>query len=138
VVDNDYVLVDTSAWIASFRSSVPEDLKAFLNQALANRRVVTAPIITLELLQGTKTQHEYGDLKLMLESLGQLPMNLAVWNRSYALGFTLRRNGLTIPTTDVIIAALALEYDCALLHRDRHFRMIQSFVDLKTVEFPTS
>ncbi|MBI1928772.1 PIN domain nuclease, partial [Candidatus Poribacteria bacterium] len=72
-MDNDYVLVDTSAWITSFRSSVPEDLKAFLNQVLANRRVATAPIITLELLQGTKTQREYGNLQLMLESLVQLP-----------------------------------------------------------------
>jgi predicted nucleic acid-binding protein len=133
VVD-DYVLVDSSAWIASFRSSVPPGLQRYFNQALALRLIVTAPLIKLELLQGTRTQHEYDDLRLTLESLYELPMTAAVWERAYSLGFTLRRNGLTIPTTDVLIAAVALEYDCTLLHQDRHFPMIQSVAALRTVE----
>ncbi len=71
----------------------------------------------------------------MLNSLHQLQTTEAVWARAYALGFALRRNGFTIPTPDILIAALALEYDCALLHPDRHFSMIQSVANLKVIAF---
>jgi len=130
----DYVLVDSSAWIASFRSDAPASLQNYLTQGLTKRSIATASIIKLELLQGANTPREYNDLKSMFDSLHALEMTQAVWNRAYWLGFTLRRNGITIPTTDIMVAALALEYDCALLHQDRHFPMIQSVVELKTVE----
>jgi predicted nucleic acid-binding protein len=48
------------------------------------------------------------------------------------LGYDLRRAGLTIPTVDIMIAALALEYDCLLLHADRHFEQIAKHSPLQT------
>ena len=35
-----------------------------------------------------------------------------------------RRKGLTIPTVDLIIAALAIENKSLLLHYDEHYEMI--------------
>jgi predicted nucleic acid-binding protein len=59
-----------------------------------------------------------------LESLDILPITPVVWEQAYELGFSLRRQGLTIPTVDLIIAALALENRTFLLHHDEHFEMI--------------
>ena len=119
-----FVLIDSSAWIATLRrQSVTErSIQTVFENANTAGVISTASPIKLELLQGAKTQREYSDLQWMLNSLHQLQTTEAVWARAYALGFALRRNGFTIPTPDILIAALALEYDCALLHPDRHFR----------------
>jgi predicted nucleic acid-binding protein len=38
-----------------------------------------------------------------------LSLTPSVYKQAYELGFSLRRKGLTIPTVDLIIAALAIE-----------------------------
>ena len=127
------ILVDTSAWIASFKKAGNHDLKEFLRQAIVAGHTATSPIILLELLQGCRTVEERDSLRIKLESLDLLPITPAVWDQAYELGFSLRRKGLTIPTVDLIIAALALENDTILLHHDGHFEMIVPyFSNLKT------
>jgi hypothetical protein len=132
------ILVDTSAWIVSFKKAGDLRLKEFLKQSIVAGSAVTSPIIILELLQGCGSVEERDSLKAKLESLDILPITSAVWEKSYALGFTLRKKGLTIPTTDLIIAALAIENKSLLLHQDEHFERIASkFADLRTKYFKT-
>ena len=118
------ILVDTSAWIASFKKAGNHDLKEFIRQAIVSGHAVTSPIIILELLQGCRSVEERDSLRIKLESLDILPMTPVVWEQAYELGFSLRRKGLTIPTVDLIIAALAIENNTFLLHPDEHFEMI--------------
>jgi predicted nucleic acid-binding protein len=40
------------------------------------------------------------------------------------ISFNLRRKGITIPTTDLIIAGLAIENECQILTLDPHFKSI--------------
>jgi predicted nucleic acid-binding protein len=40
--------------------------------------------------------------------------------------------GKTIPSTDLLIASIALHYDLILLHADNHFEQIQEHTHLKT------
>ena len=118
------ILIDTSAWIASFKKAGDHELKEFMKQATVSGLAATSPIIILELLQGCKTVKEHDSLKIQLESLDILQMTAAVWEKAYELGFVLRRKGLTIPTVDLIIAALAIENKTLLIHHDEHFEMI--------------
>ena len=118
------VLIDTSAWIASFRKTGNHELKEFMKQAVVSGLTVTSPIIILELLQGCWSVGERDALKIKLESLDILSITSSVWEQAYELGFSLRRKGLTIPTVDLIIAALAIENKSLLLHHDGHFEMI--------------
>jgi len=118
------ILVDTSAWIVSFKKAGNHDLKEFVKQAIVSGHAVTSPIIVLELLQGCRSVEERDSLRTKLESLDLLPIIPAVWEQAYDLGFSLRRRGLTIPTADLIIAALALENKTFLVHHDEHFEMI--------------
>ena len=117
------ILVDTSAWIVSFRSGGEPQAREFLKQKVAADQVATSPLIILELIQGCKTVKERDRLRLQLESLQTLGLENAAWERAYSLAFDLRRKGLTIPTIDILIIALALQNDCLLLHFDRHFVM---------------
>ena len=118
------ILVDTSAWIVSFKKAGNHDLKEFVKQAIVSGHAVTSPIIVLELLQGCRSVEERDSLRTKLESLDLLPIPPAVWEQAYDLGFSLRRRGLTIPTADLIIAALALENKTFLVHHEEHFEMI--------------
>ena len=118
------VLIDTSAWIASFKKTGNHELKEFMKQAIVSGLAVTSPVIILELLQGCRSVEERDALRTKLESLDVLPITQDVWEKAYELGFSLRRKGLTIPTVDLIIAALAIESMTLLLHHDDHFEMI--------------
>jgi predicted nucleic acid-binding protein len=118
------ILVDTSAWIASFKKTGDHELKEFVRQAIVSGLAATSPVIMLELLQGCRSVGERDALKMRLESLDILSVTSAVWEQAYELGFSLRRKGLTIPTVDLIIAALAIENKTVLVHHDEHFEMI--------------
>jgi predicted nucleic acid-binding protein len=132
-VGPEKILVDTSAWILSFKRTGDPRIKEFLRQSIIAGTVSTCSLIILELLQGCRTEEERDSLKIKLESLDALSFTVSTWEQAYELGFTLRRKGLTISTTDLIIAALASENKCLLLHHDQHFEKIAScFPHLRT------
>jgi predicted nucleic acid-binding protein len=86
--------------------------------------VVTAGIVLTELLQGAKVKEEF---KAILENMVALPMlktTTDTWIEAGRTSFALRRKGITIPITDLIIAALALENECQILTLDPHFKKI--------------
>lgn len=134
---NKKFLVDTSAWILSFKKSGPEKLQTFLKNGIDQNIILTTPLIIIELLQGCKTDTEYNRLKNDLESLDLCSMESLPWEKVYRFGFMLRRKGLTVPTMDIMIAFLAIENNCVLLHHDHHFRLIAKQTDLDTLDFLT-
>lgn len=119
----------------SFKRAGNPESKEFLKNAISGGTAATSPIIILELLQGCRSEEERSGLRIKLESLDVLPITQAVWEQAYELGFSLRSKGLTIPTVDVIIAALALENDCTVLHQDKHYEMIASHSTLRAKTF---
>ncbi len=53
------------------------------------------------------------------------------WEEAGRWGFELRRRGVTVPFTDLLIAAVAAGAVAVLVHRDRHFDSIAAHVGLK-------
>jgi predicted nucleic acid-binding protein len=126
-VNPEKILIDTSAWIVSFKKSGDAQLKEFLKNSILSGIAATSPIIILELLQGCRTVQERDALEIKLESLDILFITSSVWKQAYELGFSLRRKGVTIPTTDLIIAAVAIENNSMILHHDEHYEMIAQY-----------
>ena len=125
------VLVDTSAWILALgrRFTVPE-IKQKLEQLLKDNRLAVTPLVSLELLGGTRAEAEFLRLKSRLEALHQLPVREKEWQRAAQLSFDLRRQGKTIPYTDILIAATAIQEGAVLLHADRHFDIMAEMTGL--------
>ena len=94
-------------------------------------QVVTTGIITLEIISGARTPEEYRRLEDRFNALETIDSDAAMWQAACALGFTIRRKGLTVPHTDVLIAACALESDSIILHADRHFDLMAMHVGVK-------
>ena len=129
------LLVDTSAWIVSFRKSGHEQIKKTLLEALDILSVATTNIVILELLQGCRNRNEYDAMQARLTALETIPISDAVWDLSSATGYELRRKGITVPTLDIIIASAAKIYDCSLLHHDKHFRTISKHLHITAVDY---
>jgi predicted nucleic acid-binding protein len=130
------ILIDTSAWIISFKKSGNQELKDFLANSIASGNAATCPPVILELLQGCRTEKQRDDLRSRLDSLEVFDITHSVWESSYELGFSLRRKGLTIPSTDLIISATALQNNCQVLHHDWHYELVaQNHRRLRTRSF---
>lgn len=72
---------------------------------------------------------------MRLESLDRVEITKGTWKRTFSLGFSLRRKGTIIPTVDLVVACLAMENDCFLLHHDRHFTMMRDHSTLQLINF---
>lgn len=128
-------LVDTSAWLHALRKEYNPDIKDRLDQLLKENQVITAGIIKLEILGGTKSEKEFQRLKKRLDSLEECETDIPLWEKAYDLAFQLRRNGITIPYTDILIAAAALAHEATLLHEDVHFDLATQFSNLKVESY---
>ena len=131
----DRILIDTSAWIESFKKTGNKSLQQLIIKTLDSSQVATTNIIMLELLQGCRDKKEYAEMKMRLESLELLPANGKVWDTAYNAGYNLKKTGLTIPTIDLIIASIAKSYDYTLIHHDRHFRLVTKHLDISIIDF---
>ncbi len=132
----DLWLVDTSVWIEVMpsRGAIPE-LRERLDMLIAEDQVATTGMILLELLGGARSDDEYQRLLDLMSALHVLNADEQIWQKASRLAFELRRKGLTIPFTHILIAAVALQGDTTLLHRDRHFDILASQVSLKVESY---
>jgi predicted nucleic acid-binding protein len=117
------ILVDTSIWIEFFNR--PESKAgAQLEKFIKKGNVCVSGVILAELLQGARLEKEFNAILESFTVLPFLDMNLDTWIRAGRISFSLRRKGVTIPTTDLIIASLAIEHECSVFTSDPHFKKI--------------
>lgn len=116
------LIADTCVWIEYFRKRGPVSnaLKEIIEQG---RVVVTGPVI-FELLQGAKSAENAELIKEVTKALPILPVSQEIWLSAGDLFFSLRRKGITLPPSDVLLAALAMANDCSVFTLDKHFDRI--------------
>jgi len=128
-------LIDTSAWIFALRKNFVVQIKERVDSLLKDDVILTTGLIKLELLGGTRTQKEFYRLKNRLAVLEEIEINTVLWESSFELAFTLRRKGITVPYTDIIIAACALNANAILVHADSHFDLISNHSSLRVESY---
>ena len=128
---NALVLVDTSAWISFFSRRGFEDIKKNLSALLDEDRAAIAGPILIELIQGTRTMEEKETIKTVIRGIHWLSVSDDHWHKAAEMAFALRRKGITSSAIDTLIAILAIDYRCLLLHKDSHFELIAKNSSLK-------
>ncbi|MFW6105124.1 MAG: PIN domain-containing protein [Chloroflexota bacterium] len=118
------VIVDSSAWIESFRPKGDAKLKKKVKELINEGSILLPGIVKAEILRGTKSRKEYNMLDELLNGLAYLPVEEDFWNRLARFSFGLVREGIAVPLIDTYIALLAIENNASLLHRDQHFDLI--------------
>jgi predicted nucleic acid-binding protein len=117
------VIADTSVWIPFFNR--PDSLeKRVLDLLIDADEVALVGVVLVELLQGCRTQVERDDVSDALLALPYLEVSRSIWIKTGDLSATLIRKGVTLPLSDLIIAALNIEHQCQLYSLDIHFKKI--------------
>lgn len=118
------VLVDTSAWIEALRPEGSEAVRREVHLAVEEGVAVFCDLVRLELWNGARGRRELKFLGALERELETLATTEDVWERARDLARECRRSGVTVPATDLLIAACAAHHGATLLHRDRHFDQI--------------
>ena len=127
------MLIDSSAWIEAIREAGDPDYIAHVDLLLADRRAATCEVVIVEVLQGATSAAELAMLGEQLRGLVPLAMDGA-GEEAGRLAWALRRRGVTVQTTDLLIAATAHLHGAALLHRDVHLAQAAEALGLQVVE----
>ena len=125
------VLIDTSVWLFALKRDFHPLIKERVEKLLLTEKVAISGIIQLELLGGAKSEKEYNRLSQRLESLHHIDADRDLWDRASKLAFELKQKGITVPYSDISIAASALKEYALLVHADSHFDLIAEHSELK-------
>jgi predicted nucleic acid-binding protein len=122
--------VDTSVWIPYFRETGSEygDL---IDSLIDENRVHINGIILAELLTGARSPAELDRLSSALAGLKFVPSDRASFQSAGRSGFALKRKGISVPLSDVIIASDCIDHSLVLIESDRHFVTIAAHLPLK-------
>ena len=83
------------------------------------------PLVALELWNGARGEREKRVLRDFERVLPALPIDDEVWLAANTLARRARGGGLTLPATDLIIAACARRHGVALETADKDFELLQ-------------
>lgn len=132
------IIVDTSVWIDFFHGKDSPEIHALERILAAGEDICVCGVILTEVLQGIHEDRDYRETLSRFEFFLFLPMNQRTFIKAAELYRILRHKGITIRNTvDCMIAAVAIEHDIPLLHKDRDFNAIAEYCGLKTPEKPT-
>jgi predicted nucleic acid-binding protein len=132
------IVVDTTVWIDFFNGAgTPED--RHLQQLItAGRSLALTDLILCELLQGIREDAAFERTRDLLLLYPILRMErLATFEHAARIYRTGRRRGLTVrKTIDCLIAALCIEEDVELFHKDADFDAIVHVAPLRVYRRP--
>jgi len=116
------IIVDTSIWINYFKGD--QKTAAFLEENLVNDLIYINGIIIAELLQGVKTEKEFGAIRECIDAVSYLELTYKDWLLAGSMSNTLRKKGITIPLTDLAVGASAINNKLQIATLDRHYGYI--------------
>lgn len=117
------LLPDTCVWI-DFLKGRNTTLTLQLEQALLQGEVYTCGVVLYELLQGIRNPGEDEQVRTAFDALTMLEMTAQTWVSAAKLSSELRKQGITLPMSDIIIAAVATEQGLTVMTVDTHFKHI--------------
>jgi predicted nucleic acid-binding protein len=121
---NTGIIVDTGVWIEFFRE--PESALTLHHKGLLReRKVIMVGMVMAEILQGVKAPKEANLVKQSLEKLPYWEVTRDIWVTAGEVSASLRGTGITIPLSDLIIAATALSGDHEIFTIDPHFNKVE-------------
>ncbi|MCJ7593405.1 MAG: PIN domain-containing protein [Desulfobacterales bacterium] len=114
------IIADTPVWIEFFRDE-KSLISSHLQGLLRSGRVALTGMVLAEILQGVKGSREAALVSRSMEPLFFMETNREAWQMAGDMSAALRRKGLTIPLSDILIASVALNNDCEVFTTDPHF-----------------
>ena len=116
-------LVDTSSWIEYLRGRESESGDN-VEVLFLSGEAAWCDITLVELWHGVRGAKEKRELAELEREVERIPVDAGVWRLASRLALRCREKGITVPTSDIIIAACATARGLQLEHCDKHFDQI--------------
>jgi predicted nucleic acid-binding protein len=130
------ILVDTSVWVDFLRGE-DSSQRRMLHRLIEDEADISiTEIIFTEILQGIKNDREFQVIKdYLLEFPVHGPRGIETYLHAVRIYRDCRKKGKTVRrTVDCIIAAICIENDLTLLHKDSDFGLIQTCTELQVIK----
>ncbi len=127
------ILVDTSVWIDFFngyQSGEEQVLKSLLQ---AEEDICLAGIHVMEIFQGIKQKEDILKTERYLKKFLVFIPDLEMYFLASLIFNACQKKSRTVNSADCLIAAVAIENNLVLLHKDKDFEYIEASTDLQTV-----
>ena len=127
------IVVDSSVWIGFFNGKVTPQTSKLLS-FMGNEPLLVGDLILCEILQGARTKTH---ARMLEEELRKFDM-VAMLNPELAIAAAknyrvLRGEGITIrKTIDLVIGTFCIAHQHTLLHDDRDFGPMETYLGLRT------
>ena len=118
------ILVDSSSWIHFLRSTGDPVVRARVEAALTAGEACWCPLVRLELWNGAAGDRDRRILRDFESVLPELSIDDDVWASAYHLARRARAAGVSVPATDILIAACARRYGAGLETADSDFERL--------------
>ena len=119
------VLIDSSAWIPLLRNRSEKHLHAETEALLSENRAAMTDPNWFELYRGVRGRSEERHLENLRDLCRWLEFDPNCWSQAAICGRACLRAGVNVPTGDLLVFGCKCHYEVDLLHRDRHFEMIE-------------
>ena len=116
----EMILIDSNIWIDYFKKGNYRYRNKII-ELLEEDKVAACGIIITELLHGAKTSKETDIIKEYITGVNIFDITTDNYINAGILGCLLRRNGITVPLPDLIIAEICISNKIRLFTNDRHF-----------------
>jgi len=116
-------LVDTSSWVEYLRRLESEATRR-VEELVLGGEAAWCDMTAVELWNGTRGAREKRDLAELEKEITLCAVDAETWQVARKLAARCRDAGLTMPTSDLVIAACAARHKLELDHCDRHFDKI--------------
>jgi predicted nucleic acid-binding protein len=118
------ILVDSSSWIHFLRPTGDPVVRARVESALRNGDACWCPLVRLELWNGTAGDRDRKILREFEAVLPELGIDDEVWSGARELARRARSVGVSVPATDILIAACARRHGAELETADSDFELL--------------
>lgn len=128
--------MDTSVWVDFLRGEDSSQRRVLHRLIEDEADISITEIIFTEILQGIKNDREFQAIKdYLLEFPIYRPKGIETYLHAARIYRDCRKKGKTVRrTVDCIIAAICIENDLTLLHKDSDFDLIQAYTGLQVIE----
>ena len=113
-------LVDTSSWVEYLRGRESEAGDS-VEVLFLSGEAAWCDMTLVELWHGVRGAKEKRELAEMENEVERVLVDAPVWRLATKLALRCREKGITVPTSDIVIAACAVAHKLELEHCDKHF-----------------
>lgn len=124
------VIVDTSVWIEAARRDGDLAYKVGLENLLEEYEAAWCSPVKLEFMGGARKE-DRKKLAFWFECIPYRAVEERHWEAAKLNAWKLRDRGLTLPWNDILIASLAIDLDCRVYAKDKHFETMAQKLGLR-------